>query len=167
MSLGSIIRNILTTGGQTGFKVHVVGDGNKKVEGPLNHDDTDSGGPVKIGGKDYGATAPSVSVGDRSDAWFFNGRLGVFQAWTPSNITTNTSTQVKASAGILHAIVINNIGTTETITVYNNASSDATPIATITGFTIPVTITFNAFMSAGIRIKTAGAGAADITVLYI
>ena len=39
------------------------------------------------------------------------------------NITSNATTVVKTGAGFLHCISVNNIGTTEILTIYDNTSA--------------------------------------------
>lgn len=81
------------------------------------------------------------------------------------NIATNTTTQIKAVKGILKRIIVNALGTGETITVYNHASADSNAIATIVP-TVTGTLEFNCWMSNGTRVKTAGTTACNITVIY-
>lgn len=84
-----------------------------------------------------------------------------------NNITTNTDTNVKASAGTFVGIVVNTGGTTSTAKVYNDA--DGTCSSGLIGTfatTAQVSLTVNAVMTTGICVTTAGAGAADITILY-
>ena len=87
------------------------------------------------------------------------GKLG-----SPTNISTNTTTQIKTIKGILKRIVVNALGTGATITVYNHASADSNAIATIVP-TVTGTLEFNCWMSIGIRVKTAGSAACNITVV--
>lgn len=70
----------LTTGGQTGLKVHVVGDGDKYVRGVTARDAAvGSLEPVVIGGRGSTAAPTAVSTdGDVVDLWLdLNGRLRV------------------------------------------------------------------------------------------
>ncbi len=83
-----------------------------------------------------------------------------------ANITSNTTTVVKDSAGILHGITINALGTSEILTIYNGVSASGTKIATIT---IQANIPFYPFdvaCDAGITIVSSGTTAGDYTALY-
>lgn len=83
-------------------------------------------------------------------------------------ITTNATTVVKDGAGTLTGIVVNAIGTSETVTVYDAADADGTAIFTfaLTGLAVGTKINIGAAMGTGITVKTAGSAACDITVLY-
>lgn len=85
-----------------------------------------------------------------------------------TNITTATTTAVKASSGNLKAIVVNAAVTTGTITIYDNTAASGTKIATIT---FPATllanqvyIPYNVHFSTGLTIVTTGT--ADITAVW-
>lgn len=83
------------------------------------------------------------------------------------NITTNADTNVKASAGTFVGIVVNTAGTGSTAAVYNDA--DGTCSSGLIGTfstAAQVSLTVNAAASTGICVTTAGAGAADITILF-
>lgn len=80
------------------------------------------------------------------------------------NITTATTTVVKAEAGFLHSITINTT-TASTITVYDNTSAAGTKIATIAASpVIGSTFIYDVSFTTGLTIVTAGAS--DITVSY-
>ncbi len=86
---------------------------------------------------------------------------------TGTNITTNTDTNVKASPGTFVGISVNTAGTTSTAKVYNDADGTCSSGLIATFSTTSVgSIMIGANMSIGICVKTAGAGAADITILY-
>lgn len=83
------------------------------------------------------------------------------------NITTNTDTNVKASAGTFVGIVVNTAGTGSTAAVYNDADGTCSSGLIGTFSTAAQTsLTVNAAATVGICVTTAGAGAADITILY-
>lgn len=88
-------------------------------------------------------------------------------AYTPSNQTTNATTTIKSGAGVLHAITVNTAGTGSTCTVYDNTAGSGTKIGTINTSVLGTSLQFNAAFATGLTIVTAGAGAADITVLYL
>lgn len=84
-------------------------------------------------------------------------------ASTFSNITTNTTTTVKASAGVITGLVVNTAGTTSTVILKDNATVIGTFTTTAQGslpFASPIAC------ATSIVAVTAGAAAADITVLY-
>ena len=89
-----------------------------------------------------------------------------------SNIVTNTTTAVKATGGVLNRIIVNAAGTTSTVALYNIASAGCTgtpgsgfvgTLATTTAFSA---LEYNHTFTLGICAVTAGAAAADISVLY-
>lgn len=82
-----------------------------------------------------------------------------------ANVTTNTTTTVKGSVGILHAIVINTPGTTETITIFDSTTGSGTKIGTITP-TAAGTILYDATFVNGLTVVTAGTTAGDYTILW-
>lgn len=83
------------------------------------------------------------------------------------NITTNTTTVVKAAPGELFSITINSKGATSNIAqVYDNTSATGSPIATIDTTAQIGTLTYNVAMLTGITIVTSAGTAADITVAY-
>ncbi len=94
----------------------------------------------------------------------------VYPDATYLNITTATTTVVKATAGKLVAILVNKAVASGTITIYDNTSAAGTKIGTITS---PGTLLhsqmvfpyFGADFSTGLTLVTVEAQ--DITVVYI
>lgn len=83
------------------------------------------------------------------------------------NITTNTDTNVKATPGTFVGITTNTAGTTSTAKIYNDADGVCSSGLIGTVDTTKVgTILFGVNASIGICVTTAGAGAADISILY-
>ncbi len=82
-----------------------------------------------------------------------------------SNIPTSTTTVVKTGSGLLHAININTIGTTSTVTVYDNTAGSGTKIATLSSVAQNCLI-YDCKFTTGLTIVTAGGAPADITVTY-
>ena len=92
-------------------------------------------------------------------------------SWNYLNITAGqTTTVVKASPGILHAIIFNSAATvTNTTNIYDNASGSGTIISTpnaVAATVLPIVITFDAFFTLGLTIITATANGPNMTVLY-
>lgn len=89
------------------------------------------------------------------------------KGFSSTNITTNASTVVKASAGKLQRIVVGSPGTAETAAIYNDASS---PCDTNLKGTITLTsyhdVELNIDMSTGICILTAGTTAGNLMIIY-
>ncbi len=89
-----------------------------------------------------------------------------------SHITTNTTTAVKATAGVLNAMIINTTGTTSTAAFYNIASAGCTGTpASGYAFTLGTSALaldsqIDHTFTLGICVLTAGGAAADISVLY-
>lgn len=91
----------------------------------------------------------------------------VITAYKYLNITTDATTVVKASPGILHTICINTPAATETLTLYDNATAGTgTKLGTITSFasTNPC-FAYDIAFTNGLTIVSATA-AGDITVAY-
>lgn len=79
------------------------------------------------------------------------------------------TTVVKASAGVLHSIILNSAATaTNTTIVYDNASGAGTVIGrpAVTTATIPVTLLYNLQFANGLTIITGTANGGDMTVVY-
>lgn len=91
-------------------------------------------------------------------------RLMVMPYYSYSNISTATTTVVKASAGVLHTIVVNTTAA-GAITVYDNTSGSGTKIATLKASIGENTYMFDTAFTTGLTIVTAGAS--DITVTYL
>lgn len=83
-----------------------------------------------------------------------------------NEITTATSTTVKASAGILHRVTVNTCVTSATIKVYNALSATGTPITITCPATVgnPFYIDYDMYFGTGIFVVTSGA--TDVTVGY-
>ena len=80
------------------------------------------------------------------------------------NVTTSTTTVVKADQGRLHAIVVNNKGSTATVTMYDNASAaSGTKIGTMS-LTAEATFIYDVAFAKGLTIVTTGAP--DLTVSF-
>ena len=91
--------------------------------------------------------------------------------WNYKNITTDTTTDVKASAGFLHSVVINTPVASSVINIYDNTAASGTLIGTITlPATLlnqgPMTALYDVAFATGLTVKTA-TGASDITVTYV
>lgn len=94
------------------------------------------------------------------------------------NITSNATTVVKSSDGVLEGIVINNNTTGGTITVYDNTTNSGTKIMTMSigtptggllsnsGKPPPSFVEIGVEFNTGLTIVTAGSTANDITVRY-
>lgn len=89
--------------------------------------------------------------------------------WSYAHITTGTTTTPVSAPAVLHAITVNTLIASATITIYDNTAASGTKIATIT---LPSTITgvdpftlyFDVPLGIGLTIVTSGA--TDITVAY-
>lgn len=80
-----------------------------------------------------------------------------------------TTTVVKASAGVLHTITLNGAATaTNVTTVYDNASGSGTVIAipAATTATVPTTLTYDVAFLLGLTIITTTANGANMTIAY-
>ena len=82
------------------------------------------------------------------------------------NITTNATTTLKSSSGVLHTLTINTRGTGSNVIVYDNTAGSGTTIATIDTTLSTTAFVFDAIFNVGLTVVTAGAGAADLTVNY-
>lgn len=84
-----------------------------------------------------------------------------------SNITTDTTTVVKAGSGVLHTITFNQPVATEVVTIFDNTAASGTTIGTITipASPMPVTLTYDVRFITGLTILTATA-ASNITVSF-
>ena len=84
------------------------------------------------------------------------------------HITTNTTTAVKSSAGVLRRIVINTKGSSSnTLTIYDNTSGSGTTIGIIdTANGVSGHFEYGVNFSTGLTIVTANGTAADVTVIY-
>ena len=90
----------------------------------------------------------------------------VITAFNKSHITTDATTTLKTSGGILHTICINNPTATATITVYDNTAASGTIIAIITEVsTTQGCFTYDINYTVGLTIVTAVA-TSDITVSW-
>jgi hypothetical protein len=89
------------------------------------------------------------------------------QPFQYQNITGDSTTTVKSSAGMLHAITLNAPTATEVITIYDNTAGSGTKIGTITipASPQPVTLTYDVQFWTGLTIVTATA-TSDITVSF-
>lgn len=88
------------------------------------------------------------------------------QSFQYTNITTDTTTAIKSSPGVLHSICVNTPAATGTVTVYDNTAGSGTKIATITSFaSVSGCFIYDVAFWTGLTIVTATA-APDITVSY-
>lgn len=91
----------------------------------------------------------------------------IWPGFSYANITTKTTTTPKSGAGVLHAIMINKPGSTDTLTVYDNTTNSAPIIASITvTASVGFMYVFNAAFTTGLTIVSGGGTAGDYTVLY-
>jgi len=148
---------------------------------------TDSGNPVKTGGK-YNATPPTLTDGQRGDSQLdvnantlsslgtkiagedlTNDVIKFEQRFSATNVAAAATTVIKASAGFLHAIVINTPLATGVLTIYDNTAGSGTKIATITYPAALVsgatTLTYNCSFGTGLTIVGATANI-DYTAIW-
>lgn len=85
----------------------------------------------------------------------------VFSVWTYKNISTATTTTVKAAPGILHGFCVNTVGTT--VVFYDNTAGSGNKIASWTSTSLGCFL-MDAQFTVGLTAVTVGAS--DITVLY-
>ena len=82
-----------------------------------------------------------------------------------SNLVNNVTTTIKSGAGILHTVVVNTLGTTPTIQIYDNTAASGTKIGLITP-TVTGTYDYDVSFNTGLTVVTTGTGTADITVTW-
>jgi hypothetical protein len=79
------------------------------------------------------------------------------------------TTVVKATAGVLHSIILNSAATaTNTTVIYDNATGVGTVIGrpAVTTATVPTTLVYDLAFANGLTIITAVANGGDMTVVY-
>lgn len=89
-----------------------------------------------------------------------------FASNTYFNITSNATNTIKSGAGTLMSITVNNPGTTEVLTIYDNTAGSGTKIGTVSVGTAIATLTYNVAFTTGLTIISSGAGTGDWTVSY-
>lgn len=89
----------------------------------------------------------------------------VWYAGSYSNIINNSTTTIKSGAGILHTVVVNTLGTTPTIQLYDNTAASGTKIGLITP-TVTGTYDYDISFNTGLTIVTTGTAGSDITIVY-
>lgn len=80
-------------------------------------------------------------------------------------INAQAAVVAKTGSGILHTVVVNTLGTSPTIQLWDNTAASGTKIGNITP-TVPGTFDFDLVFNTGLTITTAGTGGADITVIW-
>lgn len=90
----------------------------------------------------------------------------VYNSHSFVNITTKTTTVVKASAGTLVSVIINKSGSTDTLTIYDNTAASGTLVGIITSPTVGMEFRYLAAMGTGITVVSGGGTAGDYTVTY-
>lgn len=114
----------------------------------------------------FNGTTWDRARGDATAGQYVQLRAATTGGYSFSNISTNTTTTVKSGAGTLHSIVINTLGTADTITVYDNTAGSGTKIATINAALSQSTLIYDVAFATGLTLVTAGTTAPDITVTY-
>ena len=93
-------------------------------------------------------------------------RMAVDQGLYFHTAANGTKVLNARQGGILKRIVVNTIGTTSTVTAFDNSAGSGTAIA-IMSTVLQNYLEFNCSYSNGLTIVTAGAAPADITVVYV
>lgn len=83
-----------------------------------------------------------------------------------SHISTNTTTTVKSGSGVLHSIVINTLGTTDTLTIYDNTAGSGTVIAVVNAALSQGTFIYDCAFSTGLTVVSSGTTPPDVTINY-
>jgi hypothetical protein len=153
------------------------------VQGTVAAGTTDSGNPVKVGGR-YSAAGVTLADGQRGDMQLdaagraitslgtklagedlTNDVMKVEQRFNYRNISTNATTTVKSSGGFLHSLTVSTAGASTTATLYDSITGTGTKIATI-ATTVETTLLYDVAFTTGLTIVTAGTTAGDMTVSY-
>jgi hypothetical protein len=113
-----------------------------------------------------GAVSFGCSTFPTSGTAIFEFIPGVFPAFFYQHISSNTSTAQKTVQAQLHAITINNPGSAETLTVFDNGGCSGTVIAVISPSVAGQNFQFDTFTSTGLCIVSAGTTAGDYTVIF-
>lgn len=82
-----------------------------------------------------------------------------------SHLAANGTTTIKSGAGTLHTVSINNTGTTDTVTIYDNTAGSGSVIAVI-GSSVETTLKYDLAFSTGLTVVIAGTTAPDVTFTY-
>lgn len=108
-----------------------------------------------------------VSVAKPLPTSMIDATSGAAVSWgfTPTEITTKTTTLVKSGAGMCGGITINKTGATDVVTVYDALTATGTPIATITTALVGQVFLQGANFAIGLCIVTSGGTAGNYGVL--
>jgi len=88
------------------------------------------------------------------------------QTWQYWNITSDTTTTIKSTPGVLHAVCINTPNAAGAIQIYDNTAASGNKIGLITQFaSIPRCFEYDVAFWTGLTIVTATA-AGDVTVSF-
>ena len=116
--------------------------------------------PATLGAK---TGALSLSVVPNTDTPFKT----TSQGYSFSHIAAAATTNVKAGAGVLHAVIVNAKGTVaSTLTIYDNIVGAGTVIAIIDSLNLSGTFEFDIAFATGLTIVSTGTVAPDFTVSY-
>lgn len=88
------------------------------------------------------------------------------QGFQYQNITTDTTTVVKTTPGLLHSICVNTPAATGTVTIYDNTAASGTKIGTITSYaSVPKCFIYDVNFYTGLTVVT-GTATPDVTVSF-
>ncbi|HEY1035022.1 MAG TPA: hypothetical protein VGE09_08575 [Pseudoxanthomonas sp.] len=115
-----------------------------------------SGSDVQIAVDTYGNVQTKV----------VDGTTGLAVSLTGSyvNMTAGATTVIKSGAGVLFAVIVNNPGTTQTLTLYDNTAASGTKIATITLSASASNLQYG--LNFGTGLTAVLSGTADVTIVY-
>lgn len=88
----------------------------------------------------------------------------VYSVWTYKNVTSSTTTSIKAGAGILHGFCVNTVGTTSTLVLWDSLSASGSKIGSWTTTAVGCYY-FDAQFNVGLTAVTGGT-AGDLTFAY-
>lgn len=86
--------------------------------------------------------------------------------YTYNHVSANGTFTVKSGAGVLHSITVNNTGTSDTATIYDNTAGSGTVIALINTALTHGTLLFDCAFTTGITVVMTGTGPGDLTLNY-
>lgn len=151
-----------------------TGASSSQVQGTAADNAAAVGNPVRVGAR-YNSSAPTYDNGDIADFQAdVNGNTKVReqyaplyednvagvakteQRFSPTYISTATTTTVKSGSGFLHRIIVNG-GTTGTITIYDNTAASGTIIAAFDTTNAIQSLEFNVTFGTGLTIVTSAA----------
>ena len=138
--------------------------GDVTIAGPLGQALSAASIPVVIASDQ--SSVPANITGGSVGLLGGTASIGFLGGFSYNNISTDTTTQVKSGAGVIHSVSVNTAGTVASSVSIYDSTTTTTPVIAIVSALATGYFILDASFSSGLRVVTTGTVAPNVTITY-